>query len=935
MDYRETLNLPKTEFPMRGDLARREPGFLARWYEMGLYERIVARNADKPRFVLHDGPPYANGNIHPGTILNKVLKDIVVKYRNMSGWLTEYIPGWDCHGLPIEHNVEKEQGFDKSRTPKAEIREHCRAYALRYVDVQREEFKRLGGIGRWHEPYLTLLPSYEATIAREFGRFVRSGAVYRGKKPVQWCAQCQTALAEAEVEYHEHKSPSIYVKFAVEDDLRARLPELGEGPAFVVIWTTTPWTIPANLAICLHPDFEYSVLAVAGGERLIVAADLALSFATSAGLGDYEEIHRFRGALLENTNARHPHVDRCSRILLGDHVTLEAGTGCVHTAPGHGAEDYVVGMRYGLDAYAPVDDEGRFTAEVPEFAGRMVFESNDDVCKLLETRGALVAKAVFEHSYPHCWRCKSPIVFRSTEQWFISVDGTGLRERALAETEKVRWIPHWGQDRFRGMVANRPDWCISRQRSWGVPIPVFYCEDCGEVLLDPDLIDHVAEVFAQRGADTWFTDPIEELLRPGTTCAKCGSARFEREQNIIDVWFESGVSWAAVMEPLIDPEGVGRKVDLYLEGSDQHRGWFQSAMLTSVGTRDRAPFEAVLTHGFVVDGEGKKMSKSLGNYIKPDEILGRYGAEIFRLWTASEDYREDIRLSDEILKNLSDAYRKLRNTMRFLVSNLYDFDPDSHPLDAQALEPIDRWLLHRLQEVIERVRAAYERYEFHPIHFTMLDFAAGDLSAFYMDVCKDRLYASAPGAPGRRAAQAVMCEVLRAMLTLLAPITSFTCDEAWAHTPKRKDDPDTIFLLDMPLAAPAWKNEALAADWKVLRALRSVVSREIEAVRTAGVLGHSLEARVQLELAEGSEVLRVAARNEAELSTILIVSACELRVVARDTLEGEARELGARAIVDRAPGEKCSRCWIRSTSVGQDAAHPALCARCAQVVKES
>jgi isoleucyl-tRNA synthetase len=933
LDYRDTLNLPKTEFPMRANLAQREPGILKRWDDSRLYERVVERNRSKPPFVLHDGPPYANGNIHPGTVLNKVLKDIVVKSRNMTGRLTEFIPGWDCHGLPIEHNVEKQGGIDKSVTPKAQIRAACREYALRFVDIQRREFRRLGGIGRWDEPYLTLRHEYEATIVRELGAFVRAGAVYRGEKPIYWCHECVTALAEAEVEYEEHRSPSIYVKFPVADDVRERLPQLGAKPAFVVIWTTTPWTIPSNLAIAFHPEHDYSLIETEQGEVLILASHLAPVVAEDVGLGATSEIARFKGAQLEGAHARHPFIDRPSLLILGEHVTLDAGTGCVHTAPGHGADDYYVGVRYGLPPYAPVDDQGRFTKDVEHFAGQVVFDTNDAVCDLIAARGLLLKRAGITHSYPHCWRSKNPVIFRSTPQWFISMEKTGLRDTALAEIGHVQWIPKWGEDRFRGMIQNRPDWCISRQRSWGVPIPSFRCTECGTSLLTAEICDHVAGVFAEHGADAWFTLPLRDLLPAGTTCPQCGGGGFGREEDILDVWFESGVSWAAVMEPVIGRIGDGNKVDLYLEGSDQHRGWFQSAMLTGVGTRGHAPYEAVLTHGFVVDGKGLKMSKSVGNYVKPDEIINQYGAEIFRLWVASEEYREDIRLSDEIIKNLADAYRKLRNTARFLLSNLYDFQPDRDAAPREAFAPIDRWAMHRLQEVVARVRRAYDAYEFHLIYFTLLEFAAADLSSFYLDVLKDRLYAEASGSPARRAAQTVLYETVRTMLTLLAPITSFTADEAWEHLPKRAGDPDSVFLVDLPSVDPSWLDEPLAAEWKLLREGRSAALRRLEEARAAKTIGHSLDAAVTVRVAADSALRPVLERHRDDLATLLIVSQAGLDVVPRDALPAETREAGVDAEVRRADGAKCARCWIYSPAVGHDAEQATLCPRCAGVMR--
>ncbi len=671
MDYKATLNLPRTEFPMKASLPQREPKMLQRWEEMDLYGQIRQQSRGRPRFVLHDGPPYANGHIHLGHALNKILKDIIVKSRQMMGLDSPYIPGWDCHGLPIEHQVDKQLKAQGKVLPQVEVRARCRAYAKKFIDIQRDEFKRLGVLGDWQRPYLTMNPHYVATIISEYGKFFLSGAVYRSKKPIHWCATCRTALAEAEVEYEDHGTPSIYVKFPLVSPPPG-LPELGTGdPVSLVIWTTTPWTLPANLAIAVHPDLEYAVMAV-NGERLVTAAELAEGLLSHWGLQG-KEVLRVPGRRLEGAVCRHPWIDRNSQVILADYVTVTAGTGLVHIAPGHGQEDYDSGRKYNLSPYSPVDDDGRFTPEVPEFQGLAVWEANPGIIAHLRQQGALLLAEEASHSYPHCWRCKEPIIFRATEQWFISMEHNGLREKALQAIDGVSWVPRWGRERIYQMVEQRPDWCISRQRAWGVPIVAFHCQKCSEVLLTPEILEAILARVRQEGADFWFASPVEELLPAGTRCPGCGGDAFTKETDILDVWFDSGVSFAAVAEP--NPE-LGLPVDLYLEGSDQHRGWFHSSLLTAVGTRGEAPYRGVLTHGFVVDGEGRKMSKSLGNVIAPQEVMAKYGAEILRLWVTAEDYRDDVRLSDNILKQLGDAYRRFRNTARFMLGNLYDFDPE-------------------------------------------------------------------------------------------------------------------------------------------------------------------------------------------------------------------------------------------------------------------
>ena len=727
MDYKKTLNLPQTDFPMKANLAAREPEQLDKWEQMKLHDKIRASSHGRQLFVLHDGPPYANGHIHIGTALNKILKDIIVRSRQMAGYDSIYVPGWDCHGLPIEHNVDKELGEEKKALSLAEVRKMCRAYAEKYIDIQREEFKRLGVMGQWEDPYLTMNYAYEATIARECGKFARDGSLFRSKKPIYWCNDCRTALAEAEIEYDDEASPSVYVKFAMKEDPAADWPQLQAKKVFIVIWTTTPWTLPANLAIALHPDFPYAAVDIGNDEVLILARELVDSCMQSFGIQDYRVLVEIDPGKLENKHGIHPLYGRDSLIVLADHVTLDAGTGCVHTAPGHGREDYEVGLQYNLDIYSPVDDSGRFTGEVDFFDGQFVFEANRNINAKLDEIGALIKEETIEHAYPHCWRCKQPVIFRATPQWFISMETTGLRKKSLAEIDRVKWVPHWGRERIYGMIENRPDWCVSRQRAWGVPIAVFYCADCEELLLDEALMEKVYSLFAQHGADIWFDVDTDHFLPEGTVCRNCGSRSFKKENDILDVWFDSGVSHAAVLE---QRDYLKWPADLYLEGSDQHRGWFHSSLLTAVGTRGKAPYDSVLTHGFVVDAEGRKMSKSLGNVVAPKEVIDKYGAEILRLWVTASDYREDIRISENILKQLTDAYRRIRNTSRFMLGNLYDFDPHKHAVETKALLKIDRFALHRLQELTGRILRAYRDYDYHIIYHRLYNYCTLDLSAF-------------------------------------------------------------------------------------------------------------------------------------------------------------------------------------------------------------
>ncbi|MBP8645133.1 MAG: isoleucine--tRNA ligase [Syntrophobacteraceae bacterium] len=920
MDYKNTLNLPRTAFPMKANLPGLEPEILGKWEQMRLYEKLREQGRERPLYILHDGPPYANGHIHLGTALNKILKDMIVKSRQMSGFNAVYVPGWDCHGLPIEHQVDKELGPRKKAMSQIEIRRECRRYAEKFIHIQREEFKRLGVLGEWDHPYLTMSFDYEAVIARELGRFFTKGSVVRSRKPIYWCPTDRTALAEAEVEYHDHVSPSIYVKFPLGIDSRNRFPELAGKAASVLIWTTTPWTLPANLAVALHPDFEYVAVEV-GDEAWILAEGLLESCMETFGVRDYRVLRKFRASELEGLKCRHPFLDRDSVLILGTHVTLEAGTGCVHTAPGHGREDYDMALEYGLDVYSPVDDGGAFTSEVPFFAGQFVFDANPAVVAKLKETGNLLLETRITHSYPCCWRCKEPVIFRATEQWFISMERNDLRKKALAWIDRVRWVPSWGRERIHNMIANRPDWCISRQRSWGVPITVFTCRECGELLATREVFDHVSALFEKEGADCWFERSSEELLPGNARCPSCGSKQMTKEMDILDVWFDSGVSYAAVLEAR---PYLRSPADLYLEGSDQHRGWFHSSLLAAVGTRDQAPYKTVLTHGFVVDGQGYKMSKSLGNVIAPGEIIRQYGAEILRLWVSAEDYRDDIRISPDILKRLSEAYRRIRNTCRFILGNLYDFDRATNAVPPGELEELDRFALHQLQDLVRRVRNAYDRFEFHRVYHSIHNYCVVDLSAFYLDILKDRLYTSAADGRARRSAQTVLHEILSVLLRLMAPILSFTSEEAWEHLPGHTGE--SVHMESLPEERAEYRDESLDERWQRILALRADVSRVLEAARQSKKIGHPLDARVVLKLpSPWMEMLR---GQEDLLRSVLIVSRVEF---SGEDLDGamEGREVeGVKIFVGPAPGEKCERCWVRSEKVGKFSDHPTLCERC-------
>jgi isoleucyl-tRNA synthetase len=922
MDYSNTLNLPRTDFPMRAGLAKKEPQILESWEKLDLYQKMRDSRQGSPKFFLHDGPPYANGSIHMGTALNKVLKDIINKYKYMRGYDIPYIPGWDTHGLPIEHQVIKTKKINRNDVTELEFRRMCREYALQYLDIQREQFKRLGVVGDWENPYVTLKPSYEAVQLEIFGKMAEKGYIYKGLKPVYWCPQCETALAEAEIEYEERRSPSIFVKFPVTDNLG--LWDDRFSPAFVMIWTTTPWTIPANLAIALHPDYDY-VLVQVEDEYYILAEGLLKDAFNIIGLAEGNICGRFKGRELKGLGCRHPLYDRQSQVLLADYVTLEQGTGCVHIAPGHGLEDYETGLEYNLPIYAPMDGKGVFTAEAGEFAGLRYDEGNKAVTMALEREKALLKLSFITHQYPHCWRCKEEIIFRATEQWFASIQQ--FREDALNAVKEVNWIPSWGEGRMNNMIAERRDWCISRQRIWGVPIPVFYCESCGEALLTPESVAAVKDIFKKEGSDAWYFYQPEEILPKNISCFSCGEKKFRKEQDIMDVWFDSGSSHAAVVNSRDD---LNWPADLYLEGSDQFRGWFQSSLLTAVAVMGKPPYRNVLSHGWVVDGEGRKMSKSLGNVIAPEDVIKNYGADILRLWVSSADFTSDVHLSGDILKQLSEIYRKIRNTCRFLLGNCSDFIPERDRVEYSRLEEIDRWALHRLYNLVQKTTRAFENYEYHQVFHALHNFSVVDMSNFYFDITKDRLYVLAEDSLSRRAVQTVLAEVLQTLTLLISPVLSFTAEEIWSYIPFKKGE--SVMLASWPDLPSYYEDGQLAERWEVILQLREEVNRVLEAARKEKIIGSSLQASV--ELYPNEELYEKLVSYDALLPTVLIVSSTVLHKPG-DEPEGEfvtAQELGLRLKVKLAPGEKCQRCWMYSPTVGQDEEHEGVCSRCGEIL---
>ncbi len=918
-DYNATLNLPKTDFPMRAGLPQSEPKTLDKWLGDKVYEKLMEKNEGKPLYILHDGPPYANGNIHLGTALNKVLKDFIVRYKNMSGFKAPFVPGWDTHGLPTELKARAKAGVGNSTTiSDVELRKICREFALSYLDDQRNQFKRLGCIGEWDNPYITLKHEFEATQIEVFAEMACKGYIYKGLKPVYWCPECKTALAEAEIEYAEDPCHSIYVKFNVTDDL-GKLSALGVDPSkcYFVIWTTTTWTLPANVAICVGPDFEYSIIK-SGEEYYVMATELYKSAFEAAKIEDYEVVATIKGSELEYIKTAHPFIDRTSLVIVGDHVTLESGTGCVHTAPGHGVEDFEVCKNYPeLPIVVPVDADGKLTEEAGQFAGLSTDDANKPIALHLEQTGALFALAKIIHQYPHCWRCKKPVIFRATDQWFCSVDD--FKDDACEAIKTVQWIPKWGQDRITSMVRERKDWCISRQRKWGVPIPIFFCKECGEPHIDKEAMQAVADIFRVKGSDAWYEMDASELLPQGTKCSKCGCTDFDKEKDIMDVWFDSGSSHAAVLK---NRDYLAWPADLYLEGADQYRGWFQSSLLTSVATSGTAPYKAVLTHGWVVDGEGRKMSKSLGNGIDPQEVVDQYGADVLRLWVASSDYHVDIRISKDILKQLSEAYRKIRNTARYILGNLNDFNPDTDSVELSELYDIDKWALYKLNELMDKVKAGYDSFEFHQVYHAIHNFCVVEMSNFYLDVLKDRLYTEKADSKQRRAAQTAMYIILDSLTRMIAPILAYTSDEIWKYMPHRaENDAENVLYNSMPEKLAIDCDETFAAKWDRIHELRDTVKKSLETIIKDKTIRSSLEASVTLK-ASGEEYDFLKSV-ENELTTVFIVSQVTVENCDVTELTVEAK---------KASGEKCERCWAISESVGSNNDHPTLCKRCADIL---
>jgi isoleucyl-tRNA synthetase len=969
LDLKKTVNLPKTAFAQKANLTQAEPARLEKWTQLDLYNLIRRAGEGREKFILHDGPPYANADIHLGTAMNKILKDFIVKSRTMMGYDAPYVPGYDCHGLPIETHVEK--ALEKKGKKKADLnaetfRRICREHAENALKSQTRDFKRLGILGEWDNPYLTMSNHYEAETARMFARFIARGWVYKGARPVYWCLKDQTALAEAEVEYHQHTSPSVYVKFPLKSDPALIDPALAGRKVFVVIWTTTPWTLPANLGIAVHPDYEYSAFEH-GDEVYIVASELVEAVASKCDLGEKPKvIARFLGSKLDRLECRHAWLDRPSLLMVGEHVTLggeadaeteldvseaqkksgdsKAGTGCVHTAPGHGHDDFVIGKSYGLEIYCPVDNAGRFTPEVEHFAGQRVFDANDKIVEFMRERGVLLFSENYEHRYPHCWRCKNPVIFRATPQWFIAMDqvhsdlvekdedgrdrsnytdnlsetpATSLRAGALEEIERVNWIPAWGVDRMRNMLKGRPDWCVSRQRVWGVNIPVFYCAKCTEAIAEPYVIDHVADIFEQESGDAWYTRSPQELLPEGYAC-KCGAQEFTKETDILDVWFDSGTSSIAVLE---NREGLRWPADVYIEGGDQFRGWFNSSLMIGIAAHDRAPYKAVITHGWTLDAQGRAMHKSAGNAVEPDKVIKQSGAEIIRLWCVSSNYFDDMRASDEILQRVTDGYRKLRNTARFALGNLYGFEPARDNVPFEEMEEIDRWALAALNRVITEVLAAYEAFEFHNVYRALYNFATVTLSARYFDIIKDRLYTFAPRNKARRSAQTALLQIGDALARMLGPILVFTADEIWENLPNRTEP--SIHLALLP-KADAQSHEALLAEWERLFAIRDDVLRALEEARVAKQIGSSLEARVTLQAS--GKALELLQKHQNDLRYLFIVSQVELR--------NSAGSDSVSIAISVADGAKCERCWNYSTRVGESERYPTVCERCVDALTE-
>ncbi|MFP4198371.1 MAG: isoleucine--tRNA ligase [Halanaerobium sp.] len=928
MSYKETINLPNTDFPMRANLSERELDFQNLWQENEIYEKAVENREGSKSFILHDGPPYANGDIHIGHALNKILKDFVTRFATLRGYYSPYVPGWDTHGLPIEHQVTSEMSDqERAELSISELREKCTNYALKYIDRQREQFKRLGVWGEWDNPYLTLNKDYEVKQIEVFGEMAKKDLFYRGKKPVHWCPNCETALAEAEVEYGEDRAPSIFVKFQMIDQVEVGGVELSSEDSYIVIWTTTPWTIPSNMAVAFHPDYPY-VVVEAEGEKLVMAKDLVDSVMSQSGIEDYEIIsEEFSGQELENKKAQHPIMDRESLLILGDHVTLEQGSGCVHTAPGHGHDDFVVGQEYDLEVYAPMDNKGYFTEEAGDFAGKHYDEANIMVTDKLKEKNLLMNLDFIDHQYPHCWRCKGNLIFRATDQWFASIDA--IKEEALQAIADVEWHPAWGEERMSNMISERSDWCISRQKKWGVPIPIFYCEECGEAVINDDTLNSVKEIFAEEGSAAWYEHEAEELLPKDYSCPHCDSQNFSKEEDIMDVWFDSGSSHKAVLETR---DNLSWPAQVYLEGTDQYRGWFNSSLLTAVATEGRAPYNEVITNGFTVDKKGNKMSKSQGNVVSPHKVIDQYGADILRLWVASSDFKNDVKVSDNILKQNSEAYRRIRNTYRFILGNISDFDSDQNYVEYQDRRELDRWIMIRLQDLIKKVTSAFEKYEYHRVYHDVHNFCTVEMSSLYMDITKDRLYTDGTDSLSRRSAQSTLYDILMGLVVILAPVLSHTSEEVWQFLPEKMKAEESVFLTDWPEVREDYYDQQLIDKWDKLLALRKDVSKALELARADKKIGNSLEAMVELKAADEKQQQLLEAEI-GQLADLFIVSQAELNdeLQAENAHQGEESSVLVR--VSEAKGEKCDRCWKYDETVGELEEHEDICQRCAEVIE--
>ncbi|WP_338781822.1 isoleucine--tRNA ligase [Metabacillus sp. FJAT-52054] len=917
MDYKDTLLMPKTEFPMRGNLPKREPEMQEKWEKMNIYKMVQEHTKDRPLFILHDGPPYANGDIHMGHALNKILKDFIVRYKSMSGYNAPYVPGWDTHGLPIETALTKNKKVNRKEMSVAEFRKLCEEYAWEQINGQREQFKRLGVRGDWDNPYVTLQPEYEAQQILVFGEMAKKGYIYKGKKPVYWSPSSESALAEAEIEYQDKKSPSIFVAFDVADGKGVL-----EEDEKIIIWTTTPWTIPANLGIAVHPDLEYSVVR-ANGSKYVIASELLHSVAKELEWENHELVRTIKGKEMERISAKHPIYGRESLVVLGDHVTTDAGTGCVHTAPGHGEDDFIVGQKYGLDVLCPVDEKGVMTSEAPGFEGLFYDEANKPITEKLQENGALLKLQFFTHSYPHDWRTKKPVIFRATAQWFASIKD--FRSELLDAVKETKWVPAWGETRLFNMVRDRGDWCISRQRAWGVPIPVFYAEN-GEPIITDETISHVSDLFRQHGSNIWFERETKDLLPEGFSHEGSPNGLFTRETDIMDVWFDSGSSHQAVLQ---ERDDLQRPADLYLEGSDQYRGWFNSSLSTAVAVTGKAPYKGVLSHGFALDGQGRKMSKSVGNVVVPSKVMNQLGGDILRLWVASVDYQADVRVSDAILKQVAEVYRKIRNTFRFLLGNLADFTP-ADAVEWENLRDVDRYMLVKLNKLIDKVKKAYDEYEFAVIYHAVHNFCTIELSAFYLDFAKDVLYIEGKDHPDRRAIQTVLHQTLMALTKLTAPILPHTADEVWEHIESEKAE--SVQLTDMPESTKIEQSEALEEKWDAFMALRDDVLKALETARNEKVIGKSLTAKITLYPDQKAKSLLESV--EEDLKQLFIVSGFELGGDISAAPENAQEFSNVKITVEAAEGETCERCWIVTPEVGQDQNHPGLCVRCAGIVEK-